>query len=121
MGMASGFLIGEIYLGINELVKYYGPQLMGAQMPFNFHLIQTVWQAATIADLIRRYEASLPAGAWPNWVMGNHDQQRLATRIGVEQARVAAVLILTLRGTPTLYYGDELGMPDATVPAGAGG
>jgi alpha-glucosidase len=48
-------------------------------------------------------------------VLGNHDQQRLATRIGAEQARVAAVLLLTLRGTPTLYYGDELGMPDARI------
>ena len=115
-GYSERVLIGEIYLGIPELVKYYGPQLLGAQMPFNFHLIQTAWQAELIADLIRRYEAALPAGAWPNWVMGNHDQHRLATRIGPEQARVAAVLILTLRGTPTLYYGDELGMPDAVIP-----
>jgi alpha-glucosidase len=117
-------LIGEIYLPIEQLVAYYGasptdspetPELLGAQMPFNFHLIQTAWHADAIAELIRRYEAALPAGAWPNWVLGNHDQQRLATRIGAEQARVAAVLILTLRGTPTLYYGDELGMPDAHI------
>jgi alpha-glucosidase len=57
----------------------------------------------------------LPPGAWPNWVLGNHDQKRLASRIGAAQARVAAVLLLTLRGTPTLYYGDELGMPDAEI------
>jgi alpha-glucosidase len=117
-------LIGEIYLPLNELVRYYGPSgthtketphLVGAQMPFNFHLIQTAWQASLIAELIRNYEAALPTGAWPNWVLGNHDQHRLATRIGHAQARVAAVLILTLRGTPTLYYGDELGMPDASI------
>jgi alpha-glucosidase len=115
-------LIGEIYLPIEALVKYYGPagegpapHLLGAQMPFNFHLIQTGWQAPLIAGLIRQYEAALPPGAWPNWVLGNHDQQRLATRIGPEQARVAAMLLLTLRGTPTLYYGDELGMPDARI------
>ncbi len=117
-------LIGEIYLPIPELVRYYGaapaesgvtPHLLGAQMPFNFHLIQTQWQAELIADLIRRYEAALPAGAWPNWVLGNHDQKRLASRIGAAQARVAAVLLLTLRGTPTMYYGDELGMPDARI------
>ena len=84
-------------------------------MPFNFQLIQTHWQAALIAELICSYEASLPDGAWPNWVLGNHDQHRLATRIGAAQARVAAVLILTLRGTPTLYYGDELGMSDAPI------
>ena len=108
-------LIGEIYLPISELVAYYGPHLQGAQMPFNFWLIQTQWQASTIAELIRRYEAALPEGAWPNWVLGNHDQKRLASRIGAAQARVAAMLLLTLRGTPTLYYGDELGMPDARI------
>ena len=117
-------LIGEIYLPIRALVKYYGeavtgptPHLLGAQMPFNFHLIQTGWQAPLIAELIREYEAALPAGAWPNWVLGNHDQKRLVSRIGAAQARVAAVLLLTLRGTPTLYYGDELGMPDAQIGA----
>ncbi len=110
-------LIGEIYLPIPDLVAYYGsgPQLLGAQMPFNFHLIQTDWQADRIAQLILQYEAALPAGAWPNWVLGNHDQKRLASRVGAAQARVAAVLLLTLRGTPTLYYGDELGMPDAHI------
>jgi alpha-glucosidase len=119
-------LIGEIYLPIKELVAYYGaspeeldradtPQLLGAQMPFNFHLIQTAWQANLIAELIRNYEAALPPGAWPNWVLGNHDQMRLASRIGAAQARVAAVMLLTLRGTPTMYYGDELGLPDARI------
>ena len=57
-------------------------------------------------------------GAWPNWVMGNHDQPRIATRIGRAQARVAAMLLLTLRGTPTMYYGDEIGMTDVPIPAG---
>lgn len=113
-------LIGEIYLPVKDLVSYYGatPELMGAQMPFNFHLIQTAWHAARLAHLIRDYEAAVPTGAWPNWVLGNHDQKRLATRVGAAQSRVAAVLLLTLRGTPTLYYGDELGMPDAVVAPG---
>ena len=119
-------LIGEIYLPIKQLVAYYGisqteehapevPQRLGAHMPFNFQLIQTAWQADAIATLIRDYEAELPPGAWPNWVLGNHDQKRLVSRIGADQARIAAVLLLTLRGTPTLYYGDELGMPDARI------
>jgi alpha-glucosidase len=67
--------------------------------------------------VITEYEAALPVGAWPNWVMGNHDQSRIATRIGSAQARIAAVLLLTLRGTPTMYYGDEIGMTDALIPA----
>ncbi len=85
-------------------------------MPFNFHLIQTPWDANRIADFIRSYEAELPAGAWPNYVLGNHDQPRLATRLGPDQARVAAMLLLTLRGTPTLYNGDELGMVNGIIP-----
>ena len=55
-------------------------------------------------------------GGWPNWVLGNHDQPRIASRVGPAQARVAAMLLLTLRGTPTLYYGDEIGMTDVPIP-----
>jgi alpha-glucosidase len=123
-------LIGEIYLPLPELVQYYGvpeqhgaadvpppekPQLNGANLPFNFHLILTAWNADAIAKIIRTYEGLLPAGAWPNYVLGNHDQPRLASRIGPQQARAAAMLLLTLRGTPTLYYGDELGMEDVAI------
>jgi alpha-glucosidase len=64
---------------------------------------------------VETYEAALPEGAWPNWVLGNHDRPRLASRVGAAQAGVAAMLLLTLRGTPTLYYGDEIGMRDAPV------
>jgi alpha-glucosidase len=58
----------------------------------------------------------LPQGGWPNWVLGNHDQPRIATRIGERQARLAALLLLTLRGTPTMYYGDELGFINVPIP-----
>jgi alpha-glucosidase len=115
-------LIGEIYLPLPELVRYYGvpvrpgaPHLNGAQLPFNFHLLQTQWEATALAESIREYEALLPSGAWPNYVLGNHDQSRLATRVGPLQARAAAMLLLTLRGTPTLYNGDELGMKDIAI------
>lgn len=115
-------LIGEIYLPLTQLVTYYGTDsnsmdLRGADMPFNFHLIQTAWKADDIARLIIKYEGLLPAGAWPNWVLGNHDQPRLATRVGEAQARVAAMLLLTLRGTPTLYNGDELALRDGVISA----
>ncbi|HEV2672901.1 MAG TPA: alpha-amylase family glycosyl hydrolase [Aliidongia sp.] len=109
-------MIGEIYLPVDRLVAYYGTALHGAQLPFNFQLINAKWDAATIADIVRKYEAALPAGAWPNWVLGNHDQPRIASRVGSVQARVAAMLLLTLRGTPTLYYGDEIGMRNGTIP-----
>lgn len=103
-------LIGEIYLPVNRLVAYYGKNLRGAHLPFNFQLLNTAWTAPRIAQLIEYYEASLPEGGWPNWVLSNHDRPRIAARAGPEQARVAAMLLLTLRGTPTLYYGDELGI-----------
>jgi alpha-glucosidase len=123
-------LIGEIYLPLQELVQYYGipvqrgtaqlpapetQELNGANLPFNFHLIQTEWKASAIAQIIQRYEQLLPPGGWPNYVLGNHDQPRLASRVGAKQARVAGMLLLTLRGTPTMYYGDELGMEDVAI------
>ena len=109
-------LIGEIYLPVERLVKYYGADLSGAHLPFNFQLVQAPWDAAHLARLIEGYEHALPEGAWPNWVLGNHDQRRIASRVGGPQARVAAMLLLTLRGTPTLYYGDEIGMRDVEIP-----
>lgn len=108
-------LIGEIYLPINQLVSYYGRDLKGASLPFNFQLIQCAWSADAIAQVIREYEAALPPGAWPNWVLGNHDQARIASRVGLAQARVAALLLLTLRGTPTIYYGEEIGMINVPI------
>lgn len=109
-------LIGEVYLPINQLVAYYGAHNDGLHFPFNFHLLQAPWRADALGDLIARYEAALPQGAQPNWVLGNHDQRRVAGRLGEAQARIAAMLLLTLRGTPTLYYGDELGIGDVVIP-----
>ena len=109
-------LIGEIYLPVERLVAYYGRNLSGLHLPFNFALLLMPWKARPIAKLIDDYEAVLPMGGWPNWVLGNHDRPRVASRIGPEQARVAAMLLLTLRGTPTIYYGDEIGMLQAAIP-----
>src|SRR6202521_1627940 len=109
-------LIGEIYLPIERLVTYYGEDLRGAHLPFNFALLETRWNASDLAQLVRAYEGALPAGGWPNWVLSNHDRPRIASRLGRAQARVAAILLLTLRGTPTLYYGDEIGMEQVKIP-----
>jgi alpha-glucosidase len=109
-------MIGEIYLPVDRLIDYYGKDGQGAHLPFNFHLISTPWDARELEVMIDRYEGALPDHAWPNWVLGNHDQSRIASRIGPAQARVAAMLLLTLRGTPTIYYADELGMRDVEIP-----
>ena len=109
-------LIGEIYLPIHKLVTYYGADKSGAHLPFNFQLLTLPWDSEQISRAVDEYEGALPADGWPNWVVGNHDQPRVASRVGRSQARLAAMLLLTLRGTPTIYYGDEIGMRDVPIP-----
>jgi len=109
-------MIGEIYLPIHKLVAYYGYDKNGAHLPFNFQLLTLPWNATQIANAISEYEGALPSEAWPNWVLGNHDQPRITSRVGMDQAKIAAMLLLTLRGTPTIYYGDEIGMRDVPIP-----
>jgi alpha-glucosidase len=109
-------MVGEVYLPIERLVTYYGDGGEGAHLPFNFQLLHVPWSGHAIGAAVDHYEQMLPAHGWPNWVLGNHDNKRIASRIGAAQARVAAMLLLTLRGTPTLYYGDELGMHDVPIP-----
>ena len=108
-------MIGEIYLPIDKLVTYYGHDHSGAHLPFNFQLVVLPWEAKKIFSTINQYEGALPTGGWPNWVLGNHDKSRIASRVGLPQAKVAAMMLLTLRGTPTMYYGDELGMEDVLI------
>ncbi|MEQ8667805.1 MAG: alpha-amylase family glycosyl hydrolase [Pirellulales bacterium] len=104
-------LIGEICLPNDRLARWYGtPDRPQVHLPFNFQLIENDWEAAALRRTIADYEASLPPFGWPNWVIGSHDAPRIAARIGEPQARVAAMLLLTLRGTPTLYQGDEIGI-----------
>ncbi|GAA0545978.1 alpha-amylase family glycosyl hydrolase [Chitinophaga japonensis] len=109
-------MIGEIYLPIQQLVAYYGTDNQGAHLPFNFQLLMLPWDATQLSAAIDQYEGALPAQGWPNWVLSNHDKTRIASRVSLLQARVAAMLLLTLRGTPTIYYGDEIGMRDVAIP-----
>ena len=109
-------LIGEIYLPLERLMHYYGEEGTGVHLPFNFQLIQCPWRAERVAEIVDEYEAALPPGGWPNWVLSNHDQPRIAARTGERQAAIAAMLLLTLRGTPTIYYGDELAIADVAIP-----
>lgn len=109
-------MIGEIYLPVNKLVSYYGTDNKGAHLPFNFQLLSLPWDSQQIATAIDEYEGALPDEGWPNWILSNHDKPRITSRVGVSQAKVAAMLLLTLRGTPTIYYGDEIGMRDVPIP-----
>jgi len=116
-------MVGEIYLPLPDLMKYYGENLDECHLPFNFNLIAqgdfrnlTPWHAPTIRRVVDEYEAALPSGGWPNWVLGNHDVIRAATRFSQAAARTANMLLLTLRGTPTTYYGEEIGMENVPIP-----
>jgi len=110
-------MIGETWFETpQELIPYYGKDLDELHLPFNFTLIPLSWQAKRFKQAIENYTACLPEGASPNFVLGNHDQHRLASRLGVENHRSAALLLLTLKGSPTIYYGDELGMVDGIIP-----
>ena len=109
-------LIGEIYLPVPQLMPWYGTPERPQVVPFNFGLITVDWTAPALHALIGDYLAALPPGATPTWVLGNHDRPRIAARVGEAQAKVAAVLLLTLGGTPTLYYGDEIGLADVPIP-----
>lgn len=110
-------MVGEIYLPNADLMKYYGtPEKPECHLPFNFQLIAAPWDAVGVRKMVDDYEAALPPDGWPNWVLGNHDRHRLATRVTPAQAPVANLMLLTLRGTPTCYYGDELGMENVPIP-----
>jgi alpha-glucosidase len=113
-------MIGEVVLPPDRAVAYYGTELPEAHMPHNFALVYEPgltdgvgWSADGIRSAVEHYESVMPRGAWPNWLLGDHDFSRVASRLGPERARVAQMLLLTLRGTPTCYYGDELGLVDA--------
>jgi alpha-glucosidase len=105
-------LIAEMGLPPARAERYFA----AIHVPFNFGLITQPWTAPRLAHRIAAHLDALPAHASANWVLGNHDVRRLATRLGHARARVAAVIALTLPGTVTLYYGDELGLPDNPRP-----
>jgi alpha-glucosidase len=109
--------IGELWGPLPRWVRYYGENGDELHLPFNFRLMGQPWSAKAMRATVDDLEAALPHFAWPNYVLGNHDQARLATRFGGQaQARLAGMMLLTLRGTPTIYYGDEIGMENGVIP-----
>jgi alpha-glucosidase len=109
--------IGELgVFTLQEWASYYGANLDELHIPFNFSFLGVRWDAHAVRQIVDASEAVVPPGAWPNYVLGNHDEPRVASRFGKKQARFAMMLLLTLRGTPTVYYGDELGMSNVFIP-----
>lgn len=110
-------MIGEtLVFEPEELVTYYGKNLDEFHIPFNFICAMAPWKVGEMKQVIASYTRVMPEGATPNFVFGNHDIHRVATRYGPENHRSVSMLLLTLWGIPTLYYGDELGMEDVDVP-----
>jgi alpha-glucosidase len=113
-------LLGETYvLDVADLAGFYGSAADELQLAFNFVFVHAELDAVQLAEVVEATLAALPADAWPVWTGSNHDAGRLASRWcdGDERrVRCALTALLTLRGTPVLYYGDELGLPDVDVP-----
>ena len=111
-------IIGELHHPDFEIwAGFYGEELDEIHLPFNFHMLHAPWDAEALRTVIGSVCAALPEGAYANWVVGNHDQPRIASRIGRRQARIAMLLLLTLPGAPTLYYGEEIGMQNVPIPS----
>ncbi len=112
-------LLGETPVPLDSMARFYGSGSDELHLAFNFPFIEGPLEASAMRALVEETERLLPPGAWPAWTGSNHDMSRLATRWanGIEaRARVALVMLLCLRGTPVLYQGDELALPDAEVP-----
>ncbi|HEY1405204.1 MAG TPA: alpha-glucosidase [Spirochaetota bacterium] len=90
-------------------------------MAFDFSLIYRFWSARAYYKCIRRWMKKIPDGGWPCHVLSNHDQRRSSSRFGedddgAKREKVAAALLLTLKGTPFIYYGEEIGMRNGKIP-----
>jgi alpha-glucosidase len=110
--------VGELFAGIpSQAADYSAP----GHLVFDFKLIETPWSARAFAHAIAEREAVFGPDRWPTVVLSNHDRSRHVSRFDVAddgdaRARVAATMLLTLRGTPFLYYGEELALRDVAVP-----
>jgi alpha-glucosidase len=123
-------VVGEVFGRPDELARYYYTMegVHGLHLAFNFHFIgqdgeHTPWDAARMHRVVSRHEAALPAGAHPCYAFGNHDRSRFISRhnadgLGPLRARAACLLLLGLRSSPFLYYGEEIGMEDVEIPEG---
>jgi alpha-glucosidase len=100
--------------------SFYGTGDDELHLVFNFRLLKSPWRASLIKQILCDWDRAIPPDAWPTQVLSNHDQSRHWNRYGrggdpERRARAAALLLLTLRGTPFLYYGEEIGMRDVRL------
>jgi alpha-glucosidase len=112
-------LLGETNVNeVETMVSFYGKGEDELHLAFNFPFINADFEAKSLREVLETTESLLPDGAWPVWTGSNHDVSRLASRwAGGDplKCRAALLMLLTLRGTPVLYQGDEIGLPDAKL------
>jgi alpha-glucosidase len=110
-------LAGEVQGKVDRIGHFYGDDAKPRfHLPLNFALLDSEWDTITLQATIDSYLKALPETAWPDWVIGGHDKHRIASRIGQPQARILAMLLMTLPGTPFLFAGDEIGMERVRIP-----
>ncbi len=109
-------LIGEVYTLDPDIWSAYHGRDDEFHLVLNVSLPHLPWEAKQIRQIIEAFDACLPAGALNTLVLGSHDENRIASRWGEQQARVAAMMLMTLPGVPFVYYGDEIGILDGVIP-----
>ena len=109
-------LCGEVQGKTDRIGHFYGNARPRLHLPLNFALLDSPWDALSLQGTIDAYLNAIPEGAWPDWVIGGHDKHRVASKLGQPQARVLAMLLLTLKGTAFFFAGDELGVEQGEIP-----
>jgi alpha-glucosidase len=107
---------GEVQGKTDRIGHFYGNARPRLHLPLNFALLDSPWDALSLQGTIDAYLNAIPEGAWPDWVVGGHDKHRVASKLGQPQARVLAMLLLTLKGTAFFFAGDELGVEQGEIP-----
>jgi alpha-glucosidase len=110
-------LAGEVQGTVDRIGHFYGNSRPRLHLPLNFALHDSLWDALSLQANIDAYFNAIPSDGWPDWVIGGHDKPRITRKIGQAQARVLAMLLFTLRGTPFFFAGDEIGMEPVPIPA----
>src|SRR3954470_6987237 len=109
-------LAGEVQGKTDRIGHFYDNNKPRLHLPLIFTLLDSAWDALSLQATIDAYFNAIPEQAWPDWVIGGHDKPRVASKLGQAQARILAMLVLTLRGTPFLFAGDEIGREQVEIP-----